>query len=255
MGKVLWWRRILLSITAAVGVLLINLVIPVKGVTQLVQQQDLLAVPESFRGTIVRRVSLSNAKKAIALTFDDGPSSDITPQVLSILKEKNIPATFFVLGRNLKKFPQIGQQMLADGHVLGNHTWHHWYYRMREFIIAREIESTAKLISQVTGVRTNLFRPPYGHRYNGLVDYARKRKDVVVLWSVDSQDWRGQDISLEELVEQVLTQAEPGAIVLMHDSGGDDNKIVQALPTIIDELSDRGYAFVSVPQLLQLEDQ
>ncbi|NEQ64929.1 MAG: polysaccharide deacetylase family protein, partial [Symploca sp. SIO2D2] len=126
--------------------------------------------------------------------------------------------------------------------------------RMREFIIAREIESTAKLISQVTGVRTNLFRPPYGHRYNGLVDYARKRKDVVVLWSVDSQDWRGQDISLEELVEQVLTQAEPGAIVLMHDSRGDDNKIVQALPKIIDGLSDRGYIFVSIPQLLQLQD-
>ncbi|NEP60235.1 MAG: polysaccharide deacetylase family protein [Symploca sp. SIO2G7] len=252
MGKVWWRRRVLLTIVAAVGILSINLVMPVKGV---VQSQDSLAVPDSFRGKIVRQVQLSSANKAIALTFDDGPSPDITPQILSILKDNHVPATFFVLGRNLKKFPQIGQQILADGHTLGNHTWHHWYYQMREFIAAREIESTAKLISQVTGVRTTLFRPPYGHRYNGLVDYARKRKDVVILWSVDSEDWRGQDISVEELVEQVLTEAEPGAIVLMHDTGGDDNKIAQALPRIIDGLSDRGYTFVSIPQLLQLQAQ
>ncbi|NEP10999.1 MAG: polysaccharide deacetylase family protein [Symploca sp. SIO2C1] len=229
--------------------MLINLLIPVKAVSQ----QKYLVVPDSFRGKIVRQVQLSSPQKAIALTFDDGPSPDITPQVLSILKDNNLPATFFILGRNLKKFPRIGQQILADGHVLGNHTWHHWYHRMREFIIAREIESTAKLISEITGgVRTNLFRPPYGHRYNGIVDYARKRKDVVVLWSVDSEDWRGQDISVAELVEQVVTEAEPGAIVLMHDTGGDDNKIVQALPKIIEELSDRGYTFVTIPQLLQL---
>jgi len=239
----------LFIIIAAVTVVLINLLIPVKAVSQ----QNYLAVPDRFRGKIIRQVQLSSPNKAIALTFDDGPSPDITPQVLSILKDKNIPATFFILGRHLKKFPQLGQQILADGHTLGNHTWHHWHHQMREFIAAREIESTAKLISEITGgVRTNLFRPPYGHRYNGLVDYARKRKDVVVLWSIDSEDWRGQDISVEELVEQVVTQAEPGAIVLMHDSGGDDNKIVQALPQIIEQLSDRGYIFVSVPQLLQL---
>ncbi|NET61827.1 MAG: polysaccharide deacetylase family protein, partial [Symploca sp. SIO2E6] len=164
-----------MAIVAAVGVLLINLVMPVNGVTQAVRSQDLVVVPDRFRGEIVRQVPLSNANQAIALTFDDGPSEDITPQVLSILKDKQIQATFFVLGQNLKKYPEIGQQILTDGHTLGNHTWHHWHLRMREFIIAREIESTAKLIYQVTGVRTNLFRPPYGHRYNGLVDYARKR--------------------------------------------------------------------------------
>lgn len=248
-------RRILLAAITAVIILLINLLSPLKSVTQPIQQQNSLAVPDRFQGEIIRQVHLSSPQKVIALTFDDGPSPDITPQVLKILKDKNITATFFLVGQNLEKFPQIGQQIQADGHALGNHTWHHWFRHMREWIAAQEIESTAQLIYEITGVRTTLFRPPYGHRYNGLVDYALKRKDVVVLWSVDSGDWRGKDVSVEGLVEQVLKEAQPGAIILMHDSGGDNNKIVQALPTIIEQLSDRGYTFMSVPQLLQLQDQ
>jgi chitin deacetylase len=105
---------------------------------------------------------------------------------------------------------------------------------------------------EVTGVKTSLFRPPNGFLNNGLVDYALKRKDSVVLWSVDSGDWRGSRVTVEALVNRVVEGVKPGGIVLMHDGGGDRSRTVQALPKIIDELTQRGYEFVSVPELLQM---
>ena len=200
---------------------------------------------------MIRKVKLSSGSKAIALTFDDGPSPNTTPQILAILKEKNIKATFFLIGQNLKNFPQIGQQLVANGHALGNHTWHHWHRQVTKWTIASEIEDTAALIYETTGVKTSLFRPPNGFLYNGLADYARKRKDVVVLWSIKSGDWRRHGVSVEQLINKVVETAKPGAIVLMHDGGGERSRTVQALPKIIDELTAGGYEFVTVPELLE----
>lgn len=120
------------------------------------------------------------------------------------------------------------------------------------FAAAREIEDTASLLYETTGPKTTLFRPPNGFLNNGLADYALKQKDVVVLWSIDSGDWRKRGVSVEALINHVLKNAKPGAIVLMHDGGCDRSLTMQALPKIIDGLEERGYKFLAVPELLQM---
>jgi peptidoglycan/xylan/chitin deacetylase (PgdA/CDA1 family) len=159
-----------------------------------------------------------------------------------------------LIGQNLKYFPQIGQQVVADGHAIGNHTWHHWHRPMNQFTAIREVEDTSALIYKTTGVKTSLFRPPNGFLNNGLAAYARRLQDAVVLWSVDSGDWRGHRVSVRGLVNQVIEKARPGGIVLMHDGGGDRSKTVEALPKIIEELAQRGYKFVTVPELLRMQN-
>ena len=214
-----------------------------------------LAVPSRFQGVVIKQIHWRNEQKTIALTFDDGPWLSATPQVLDILKQKNIKATFFLVGQNLRHLPQVGQRMVAEGHAIGNHTWHHWHRPMDEFTAMREIEDTASLITATTGVKTHLFRPPNGFLYNGLADYALKQKYVVVAWSIDSGDWHKHGVSAERLVKRVVEKAKPGAIILMHDGGGDRSKTVQALPQIIDQLTQRGYQFVTIPEMLQMKDK
>jgi peptidoglycan/xylan/chitin deacetylase (PgdA/CDA1 family) len=259
-----WQRRFLFASVAAVCTFLIHLLLaiatPAQSIilplaTKPIQHSIAFLAPPRYLGTIVRQVNLGNAHKAIALTFDDGPWFGTTAQVLDILKEKNIKATFFLIGQNLKKFPQVGQRIVAEGHAIGNHTWHHWHRPMSEFTATREIEDTAMLLQEVTGVKTYLFRPPHGFLYNGLADYALNHKQVVVTWSIDSGDWHKHGISVEGLVNRVVENAKPGAIVLLHDGGGDRSKTVQALPQMIDQLRKRGYDFVTVPELLQMKDR
>lgn len=261
--NLVWQRRLLLAVVAAFLSFVIDLLLPWQAPAQqvmlpptipFVSQYKTFSVLPKFQGNIIRQVKMSGDKKVVALTFDDGPTPTITPQVLEILKQNNIKATFFLIGQNLKRFPKIAQQIVADGHTLGNHTWHHWRKLMMEFTASHEIEDTAQIMYKVTGVQTSLFRPPNGFLHNGLVDYALKRKDAVVLWSLDSEDWRGSHTSVEKLVNRVVERVKPGEIILMHDGGGDRSRTVQALPKIIEQLTLRGYKFVSVPELLQMQD-
>lgn len=149
----------------------------------------------------------------IALTFDDGPWPHTTEQVLDILKQYDIKATFFWIGKNVKSFPEIAKLVVDAGHVIGNHTWHHWYRHMNPITAAQEVESTAKIIYQTTGVRTSLFRPPGGILNNGPADYAKKEKYAVMMWSADSIHYR--HFSVSRLVNNVLKPAKSGGIVLM----------------------------------------
>lgn len=258
-----WQRSLLLAAIAAFSSFLINLMSPaitsaqqaiLPPSTMFIHQHQTISVLPRFQGNIVRHVKISNGEKVVALTFDDGPAPNITPQVLEILKQNNIKATFFLIGRNLKRFPKIAQQIVADGHTLGNHTWHHWRKLMMPFTASHELEDTAQLMYEVTGVQTSLFRPPNGFLHNGLVDYALQQKDTVVLWSLDSEDWRGSRTSVERLVKRVVEGVKPGGIILMHDGGGDRTRTVKALPQIIEQLTKDGYKFVSVPELLQMQN-
>lgn len=262
--RLFWLSRILLFVALFIGSILINFILPslasiqegtLPGTTATIPQDNSFSVPQEFRGRIVRKVNPISDKKVIALTFDDGPSPNSTPQILDILKKHKIKATFFLIGNNLKNFPELGQELVAEGNAIGNHTWHHFRRLMNEFTATQEIEDTATLIYETTGVKTSLFRPPNGFLYNGLVDYAQKRKDAVILWSVDSNDWRGQKVSVDYIVDKVLENIQPGAIILMHDGGGDRSHTVQALPKIIDEITQRGYEFVTIPELLQMGDR
>lgn len=221
-------------------------------------------IPVQFQGKTLREVKLnSNNKdkaiakgspaKVIALTFDDGPWPKSTAQVLNILKKNNVKATFFVVGRQVQSYPQLTKQVVAEGHAIANHSWSHQYHAYSGPAAARELDSTANLVYKLTGVKTTLFRPPAGIMNNGLVASAHQKKYAVVMWSADSLDWRYRSSSA--LVNSVLREAKPGGIVLMHDGGGDRSKTIQALPQLIAQLKKRGYNFVTVPQLMEMQDK
>ena len=210
------------------------------------------ALPSQFKGTMLRQAKLDSQHKAIALTFDDGPWPKTTTQILDILKKNNIKATFFWVGRYLQTYPELGKQVAAAGHAIGNHTWNHQYIKYNEDGAAREIDRTSSLIEEVTGVKPSMFRPPGGILNNGLAAYAQKKNYAVIMWSADSLDWRA---ATKSLMDNVMRQANSGGIVLMHDGGGNRSRTVEALPDIIARLRKEGYKFVTVPELLQMQEQ
>ncbi len=225
----------------------------VKEITEWEQKTETVPVPREFYSQIVKNVKPVGKDKVIALTFDDGPWPGTTSQVLEILKKEKIKATFFWVGQYLKIYPKIAQEVVAAGHTLGNHTWHHWYTLMNPSAAAREIDETATLIYKTTGIKTLLFRPPGGLLNNGVVDYAKQHNYVTVMWSADSMDYRVY--TPDELVNHVIRKAQPGGIVLMHDGGGNRSATVEALPKIITKLKELGYKFVTIPKLLEMKEK
>ncbi|MFN6528513.1 polysaccharide deacetylase family protein [Nostoc sp. ChiSLP03a] len=210
-------------------------------------------VPLRFQGAIVDAARLTPDQKVIALTFDDGPWPESTGEVLDILKKNQIKGTFFLIGQNVKNYPGLVKREIAEGHVIGNHTWHHWYQFLNPQAAAYEIDHTADLIYQVTGIKTNLFRPPGGIMHNGVASYARNSKYAIIRWSSDSVDYSRP--AVPKLINNVFRRAKPGGIVLMHDGGGNRSKTVQALPEIIANFRKQGYRFVTIPELLEMQDR
>jgi peptidoglycan/xylan/chitin deacetylase (PgdA/CDA1 family) len=172
--------------------------------------------------------------------------------MLDILKRNNVKATFFWVGSALQENPEIAKRVVAEGHAIGNHTWHHWYRKMDEATAKSEIEKTNELIYKTTGVKTSFFRPPGGYLNNGLAAYAKSQKNSVVMWSVTSADTDPR-AKYQVFVKNVIRDAKPGAIVLMHDGGGNRERTVKALPAIVSGLKQQGYRFVTVPELLEMQ--
>ena len=227
---------------------------PVDNITQEMPIEEAPAstyfIPSQFEAKTINGVKSSDEDKVIALTFDDGPWSGTTTQILDILRQNNILATFFWIGQNLQAHPQIAQQVVADGHAIGNHTWHHWYQSMNRHTVINEIDKTTKLIYETTGIQTSLFRPPGGVLDNGLVKYAQEKKYTIIMWSDDPMDYR--PLPAKQLVKNLIHKAKPGCIVLLHDGGGNRTETVKALPEMIKELQQLGYRFVTVPELLEM---
>ena len=219
------------------------------------KEKRLTFVPlQQFQEITVFEGKIKDSEKVIALTVDDGPWPETTEQMLDIFKQNDVKATFFGIGKSLESSPEIGRRVVAEGHAIGNHTWHHPYNRMDAATAANEIDRTARLIYETTGVKTTFFRPPGGVLNNGLAKYAKEQNYSVVMWSVTSADTdpRAQP---EAFVENVLKGAKPGAIVLMHDGGGDRSRTVKALPEMIAGLKKEGYRFVTIPELLEMQQQ
>ncbi len=208
------------------------------------------AAPMEFVGKIVSEVATVGNQKVVALTFDDGPWESSTEKVLEILKQNQIKATFYMVGLQLQRNPDIARKVAAAGHAIGNHTWRHPINDLDLVTAAQEVGNTARLIYQATGIRTNLFRPPGGNLTGELVPYAQRQKYTINLWSVESSDYY---VGAPLIVDNVLSQVKPGSIVLMHDGGGDRTPTIQALPQIIAALRRQGYRFVTVPELLALQ--
>ncbi len=199
---------------------------------------------------------VGDEERKIALTFDDGPDAVHTPEVLSILREYDVPATFFVLGNHVKKWPEITRRIVEEGHALGNHSLDH--SRMApmsaEGMYRWQIEPTQEIISDAVGFQPALFRPPYGDILDWQVRYLAERGIQTVNWSVDPADWDPETGGAEEIARRAVHYSYEGAIILLHASDAKESVYtIEALPEIIEELRERGYSFVTVPELLDIE--
>ncbi|MBD2577823.1 polysaccharide deacetylase family protein [Oscillatoria sp. FACHB-1406] len=227
-----------------------SLVTRVSGLDAAQKQIYDYAVPKQFQGQIIKDISVPSGRKVIALTFDDGPWPKSTNEVLSILKKYDIKATFFVVGQNVKSFPELAQKVVKEGHIIANHSWNHPYRHHTREAAAQQIDRTDDIIYKTTGVKSAFFRPPGGILKNGLATYAAEKNDVIAMWSADSQDYRASSAAQ---IHNVMRDAGQGGVVLMHDGGGDRHRTVAALPTIIENLRNQGYEFVTLPELLDLK--
>jgi peptidoglycan/xylan/chitin deacetylase (PgdA/CDA1 family) len=187
--------------------------------------------------------------REVALTFDDGPGP-YTPGVLSVLERFHVHATFFEIGEMLRYFSASTVRALQDGDVIGDHTETHPY--MATLSAHQQHEELFEQIARIElagGPRPVLFRPPYGSYDATTMRELKKLHLLMVLWSVDTDDYLQPGVSV--IVERALAGAHPGAIILMHDAGGTRTQTIEALPSVIRGLRDRGYRLVTVPQLLK----
>ena len=179
----------------------------------------------------------------IALTFDDGPSAAWTPALLDGLKERGVKATFFLIGENADKNPEIVKRMAEEGHLIGNHTYHHVELtKVSENEARLELADTSAVIVRITGKEPEYMRPPFGAWQRKLEQEIRM---LPVLWTIDPLDWTTEN--QDEIVNKVVTEAEENDIILLHDCY---KSSVEAGLRIVDILQEEGFVFVTVDELL-----
>jgi peptidoglycan-N-acetylglucosamine deacetylase len=185
----------------------------------------------------------------IAMTFDDGPSPETTPRLLDILKQRNIKATFFMIGQNAERNPEIVKRILAEGHEIGNHSWTHpQLAKLSDDRVTEEITKTQNAIKNASGYTPTLLRPPYGSITSRQKEWIENQFGLsVILWSVDPFDWKRPGASV--IQQRILAGVSPGAIVLSHDI---HKQTVDSMPATLDALAAKGYKFVTVSQLIAM---
>jgi peptidoglycan-N-acetylglucosamine deacetylase len=185
----------------------------------------------------------------IAMTFDDGPSAENTPRLLEMLKQRNIKATFFLIGQNVAANPDLVRRILADGHEIGNHSWTHpQLSKLSDDRVTMEITKTQDAIKDASGFTPTLLRPPYGAITPRQREWVEDRFGLnVILWSVDPFDWKRPGASV--ITQRILSQVRPGAIILSHDI---HKQTVDAMPATLDGLIAKGYKFATVSQLIAM---
>jgi peptidoglycan/xylan/chitin deacetylase (PgdA/CDA1 family) len=206
----------------------------------------------------------SGAEKVVALTFDDGPNEPYTSQILDILKENGIKATFFVIGKNVVLYPDTARRILAEGNVLGNHSYSHDANHALTEYGSRDLARAEKVIYAITGVDPHLYRPPHGKKTPWELENVKDDQMIEVTWSATANDQHdvaffGKPI-VAQYAKEIVHNTHPGAIILLHDGYGtihdtlksDKSFTVEALPLIIQQLKAKGYSFVTVPELLNV---
>lgn len=196
-------------------------------------------------------------EKVVALTFDDGPHPEFTNKILDLLKEYDVKSTFFVLGKLAEKYPEIIRRQWEEGHEIGNHTYSHINIKNspKERII-EEYEKTQNIITSITNEAPKLFRPPYGAFNHNALDIMEAHDSVLVLWSEgqDSRDWSNPEV--EKIVNTTLTNIKNGDIILFDDYVYyDESNTIEALKLILPALKSRGYRFVTVSELIDINSK
>ena len=225
-----------------------------------IKSEQITAMPSSY--VVVRT---GDHPGMLALTFDDGPDPRWTPAILDILKQENVPATFFIIGKNGQAYPDLVRLIVNDGHELGNHTFTH--PNLGEIplrVTELELNATQRLIESIVGRSTVLFRPPYFGDAEAdkpqevePAILAQKLGYIMVGVRIDPDDWQ-LPVKADDVVSRTIDRAMDtnpetrGQVVLLHDSGGDRSATVEALPRLIHELRARGFRFVPVSELAGL---
>lgn len=193
--------------------------------------------------------------KLVALTFDDGPDKNYTMDVLDILRKNKLKATFFTVGIQVKKYPEIMKLIAQDGHAIGNHSYHHPNLsKLDSKTIKEEIKWTDYLIEESVGYVPRLVRAPYGALSPLVRSIMKDNNRELVGWTVDTRDWAGESVA--NMRANVNKNTKPGGIILMHSFGSKHLKnTVELLPLIIEDLSKKGYTFVTVDELLSANEQ
>lgn len=195
---------------------------------------------------------IQTEKKVVALTFDDGPQATHTEKVLNLLDQYDAKGTFFIVGQQAEKYPQIVRRMYETGHEIANHTYTHPYSKSVPKVM-KEVKKTNETLYSITGFWPQLFRPVEGYYTEELVTEVAREGYKLVMWSwhLDTEDWKNPGV--DRIVDTVLTGVEQGDVVLFHDGGGNREQTVQALEKILPELKKQGYRFVTISEMLRLQ--
>jgi peptidoglycan/xylan/chitin deacetylase (PgdA/CDA1 family) len=191
--------------------------------------------------------NINTDKKELYLTFDDGPTPEITEWVIQNLKQFNAKATFFCIGNNINKHPEIFQKILNEDHAIGNHTYNHlkgWKHKTKDYY--KDVLKTEKVIYDfISNTNTPLFRPPYGKFKNKQSKKLLERGYRVILWDVLSYDW-DFSVTEETCLHNVISAAKEGSIIVFHDSVKASRNLKYVLPKVLKYYSERDYVFKAI---------
>lgn len=217
--------------------------------------------PERWIPRLTQRVlcSVRTKEKKVALTFDDGPNPEYTPLLLTKLAEYRVSATFFLIGRNLKRHPDIGRRIVQEGHEFGNHTYNHRILPLLSSISVRnELASTHQLIADLLNVQPVFFRPPFGLLTRRVLDEVERFAYSAVVGDVFPLDTARP--SYETIATRVLRRTQPGSIIILHDGyvgrfDRDKSQTVRALDGLIPALREQGYEFGTLSHLVSAKTE
>jgi len=202
-----------------------------------------------FFGEIYPRIKTS--EKVVALTFDDGPT-EMTGEVLPILNELNVKATFFAIGAELEKNMSQGERIVAAGHELGNHTYSHNRMVLKSYdYVRQEIEKTDQLIEEAGYHGEIVFRPPNGKKLFMLPFYMKQHNRKTIMWDVEPDSYPEVADSSDKITKYVLENTKPGSIILLHVMYGSRQESLNSIKGIVTGLTQQGYSFKTVSELLK----
>ncbi|PUB08231.1 polysaccharide deacetylase family protein [Paenisporosarcina sp. OV554] len=196
---------------------------------------------------------IKTEEKIVALTFDDGPHRKYTAEVLDLLANYDAKATFFIIGENAEKYPELVLRVHDEGHEIANHTYTH---PLKTTItkLEKELKQTNETIYSITGSYPKLFRPVGGQYTDEMIKLAVDKGYKVVMWSwhQDTEDWKNPGV--KKIVNKVLNVTKQGDVILFHDGGGNRKQTVKALEEILPELQKQGYKFVTISELIEYKN-